>query len=99
METNDSKKEFAMAQSVHSEEPYRPAAKESFLRDYIRAVLDGEIPAGRELRLGLARLRRDFEGDRFRFDPTEGQRRIRFIESNLRHTERPFAGQIGRAHV
>lgn len=98
-ETKGSKGEFATAQSVRAEKPDRPVTSDSFLRDYITAVLEGEIPAGRELRLGLARLGRDFEGDRFHFDPTEGQRRIRFIESNLRHTERPFAGQPFRLEL
>lgn len=65
----------------------------SFLVEYYEKCKAGEIVIGRELMKQLEMLMADIDDPQYRFDPTEAQRRIRFIENECRHSISPFAGK------
>ncbi len=65
----------------------------SWLLEYIERVRAGEILVGRELRRQLDILAGHFDDPDIRIDLASAHKRIRFIESQCRHSEAPFAGQ------
>lgn len=64
-----------------------------YLEEYAQKIRDGEIIAGRELKKELARLLVDLEDDRYIYDTTAADHRIRFMEGCVRLTKSPFYGQ------
>jgi len=69
-----------------------PTAVHSWLLEYIERTRSGEILIGRELRQQLDRLEAHFTDPAIRVDFTEAHKCIRFIETQCRHYEAPFAG-------
>ena len=65
----------------------------SFLLDYIDKCKHKEIIIGKELMSMLDILLDNFEGPQLRFDTTESDIRIKFIEKECKHYEAPFAGK------
>lgn len=65
----------------------------SWLLEYILRAKSGEIVVGRELMQEFDLLLPCFEDPEIRVDFTEAHKRIKFIETNLRHFEAPFAGK------
>ena len=66
---------------------------ESSLLAYINACKTGETVIGRELMTQLDRLQDHFSDPEIRIDFTEAVMRIRFIETQCRHSEAPYAGK------
>jgi phage terminase large subunit-like protein len=65
----------------------------SYLVDYCQKCKSGEILIGRELKAQLNMLMEDMNNPLYRFDPTEAHKRIKFIETECRHSISPFAGK------
>lgn len=65
----------------------------SYLVDYYEKCKAGEIIVGRELMAQLQMLMDDLQDPAYRFDPTEANKRIRFIENECKHSISPFAGK------
>lgn len=65
----------------------------SFLLEYIEKCSSGEILIGREMMLELDILLALFDDPDVRFEREDADKRIRFIESNCKHYEAPFAGK------
>lgn len=70
-----------------------------YLEEYAQKIRDGEIIAGRELKKELARLLADLEDDRYIYDTTAADHRIRFMEGCVRLTKSPFYGQPMRLQL
>lgn len=67
--------------------------RHSYLVEYYKRCRRGEIVIGRELMTMLEVLAQYIVMGTYRFDPSEAHKRIRFIETKLKHFESPFAGQ------
>ncbi len=65
----------------------------SYLIEYAKKCLNGEIIAGEELKLQLSLLIEDINDPQFKFDTEEAHKRIKFIESECKHSISPFAGK------
>lgn len=65
----------------------------SNLLEYISKCKSGEIVIGQELMMMLDVLLTHFDDPEIKIDFTEAQKRIKFIESECRHFEAPFAGK------
>ena len=65
----------------------------SYLLNYIKKCKKGEILIGNELMQMLDILLENFENPDYRYDTTESDIRIKFIESECKHYEAPFAGK------
>jgi len=65
----------------------------SFLLDYYEKCKSGEIIVGRELMAQLEILSKDVNDPLFKFETEEAHKRIKFIESECRHSISPFAGE------
>lgn len=65
----------------------------SSLLEYIEKCQSGEIVVGRELMQQLSLLLEHFDDPAIRFDLTEAHKRIKFIETQCRHSEAPHAGK------
>lgn len=63
--------------------------------EYYKRCRAGEIIIGRELKTTLESLIQDVfcRSDVYRFDLTEAHKRIKFIETEIKHFESPFAGK------
>lgn len=63
--------------------------------EYYKRCRAGEIIIGRELKTTLESLIQDIfcRSDVYRFDLTEAHKRIKFIETEIKHFESPFAGK------
>ena len=66
---------------------------ESFLLEYIEKCKSGEIIIGKELMMMLDILISHFDNPDLRFDTSESDIRIKFIEKECKHYEAPFAGK------
>lgn len=65
----------------------------SYLIEYHKKCKSGEILVGRELMTQLDMLIEDMNNPLYRFDTTEAHKRIKFNESECRHSISPFAGK------
>ena len=65
----------------------------SWLLEYYAKCASGEILVGRELMAQLNMLVANMADPQYRFDLTEPHKRIKFIESECRHSISPFAGE------
>jgi len=65
----------------------------SYLLEYYDKCKSGEIVIGKELQLMLDILIVDMDDPIFRYDVTEAHKRIKFIESECKHSISPFAGE------
>ena len=65
----------------------------SALLDYIEKCKAGEILIGQELTLMLDILLGHFNNPDIRFELTDAHKRIKFIETQCKHYEAPFAGK------
>jgi phage terminase large subunit-like protein len=64
----------------------------SFLAEYHEKVMSGEIPANCWIKMQLQNLIDDMNDPRFRFDLAEPRKRILFIETKVKHSKSPYAG-------
>ena len=71
----------------------RPKYPGSFLLEYIEKCKAGEIIIGRELMAQLDILVEDLLSGIYQFNLDEPHKRIKFIESECKHSISPFAGQ------
>ncbi len=67
-------------------------ATNSYLVEYYEKCKSGEIIVGKELMATLEMLMRDMESPLYQFDTAKAHKRIKFIESECRHSIAPFAG-------
>lgn len=65
----------------------------SYLLEYIEKTKSGEILIGRELMTMLDILQGHFDNPNIRFETEDAHKRIKFIESQCKHYEAPFAGK------
>ncbi|HWQ89514.1 MAG TPA: terminase TerL endonuclease subunit [Desulfitobacteriaceae bacterium] len=65
----------------------------SYLLEYISKCKSGEITIGQELRLLLDRLLTHFNNPDISIEFEEAHKRVRFIETQCKHYEAPFAGK------
>lgn len=65
----------------------------SYLLDYIRKCKSGEIIIGNELMQMLDILLENFQNPNYRYNTSESDIRIKFIEKECKHYEAPFAGK------
>lgn len=65
----------------------------SYLVEYYQKCKSGEIIIGKELMTQLDMLISDIDNPLYRFDTTEAHKRIKFIETECRHSISPFAGK------
>ena len=65
----------------------------SYLVEYYEKCKSNEILIGRELMTQLEMLMEDMASPLYRFDTTEAHKRIKFIESECRHSISPYAGK------
>ncbi len=65
----------------------------SYLVEYYEKCKTGEILIGRELMTQLEMLMDDMNNPLYRFDTAEAHKRIKFIETECRHSISPFAGK------
>jgi phage terminase large subunit-like protein len=72
--------------------PGRPK-HESYLLQYRKAILSGEIIAGQELIQTLNNLVADIDNPEYTYDTRDSDFRIDFIERFCRHTKSPFHGK------
>lgn len=72
---------------------YTYNGEKSWLIEYIAKCKTGEVIIGRELMAMLDILLEDLENPEYRFDTTEAHKRIKFIETECRHSISPFAGK------
>lgn len=66
---------------------------DSFLLEYIQKCKVKEITVGNELMMMLDILLNHFEDETIKYDATESNIRIKFIEKECKHYEAPFAGK------
>ena len=62
----------------------------SWLLRYLAEIESGDIIAGQELRAELYNLQDDLLNERYAYDTTEADRRMRFMEGCVRLTKSPF---------
>lgn len=72
---------------------HRVQYPQSFLLEYIEKCKSGEILVGRELMQQLNMLLKHFSDPGIQVDFAAAHKRIRFIETQCRHAEAPFAGK------
>ena len=65
----------------------------SSLRQYIADCEAGQYIVGRDLSMMLTRLKTDFDDPRYRYDSSDAEKRIAFIENECKHFEAPWAGK------
>ncbi len=65
----------------------------SYIAEYRDKILSGEIIAGRYIHLELDRLSHDLADPDVKMDYDASNKRIQFIEHELRHGQAPFAGK------
>lgn len=65
----------------------------SSLRQYIADCEAGQYIVGRDLSMMLTRLKADFDDPRYRYDSSDAEKRIAFIENECKHFEAPWAGK------
>lgn len=65
----------------------------SWLIEYINKCKNGEITIGHEMILQLDMLLEHFDDPEITIDFTDAHKRIKFIESECKHSEAPFAGK------
>ena len=65
----------------------------SDLLEYIHKCKSGEIIVGHELLQGLKRFEEDFRNPDIKIEFEDAHKRIKFIETNCKHYEAPFAGK------
>ena len=65
----------------------------TFFAEYLDEIRTGKIIAGRELTAELERLEADMQDPRYRYETADADKRIRFIESECKHYEAPWAGK------
>lgn len=65
----------------------------SWLFEYINKCKNGEITIGHEMMLQLDMLLEHFDDPEITIDFTDAHKRIKFIESECKHSEAPFAGK------
>ncbi|MEY9980079.1 terminase large subunit [Lysinibacillus sp. RC79] len=70
-----------------------PYLQQSFLLQYISKCKAGEITIGQELMMQLDMLLAHFENDAIKIDFKDAHQRIKFIETQCKHFEAPFAGK------
>lgn len=65
----------------------------TFFAEYLDEIRSGKIIAGRELTAELERLEADQKNPAYRYETADADKRIRFIESECKHYEAPWAGK------
>lgn len=65
----------------------------SYLIDYHKAIKNGEILVGAEMRCELENLIEDMQDSRYIYDTTDADERIDFMENCIRLTKSPFYGR------
>ncbi|MBP2657294.1 MAG: Terminase [Firmicutes bacterium] len=65
----------------------------SYLLEYYKKTQAGEIIIGQELALCLENLVTDLTDEQYQYDLADPQKRIRFIETQCKHSISPFAGK------
>lgn len=70
-----------------------PYLQQSYLLQYISKCKAGEIIIGQELMTQLDMLLEHFENDTIKIDFKDAHQRIKFIETQCKHFEAPFAGK------
>lgn len=78
---------------MHKELNARHQESRSYLREYRDKIRSGEIQAGRELTQQLENLIADLDNPEYKYDTTDAEFRITFIERFCKHTKSPFYGK------
>lgn len=65
----------------------------SYLIEYRNAIRNGEIIAGQEMIMELDNLIEDMDSEEYKYDTTDADLRIRFIENCVKLTKAPYYGQ------
>lgn len=65
----------------------------SWFAEYLSQIRSGQIIVGRELMTELERLEKDLDDPRYRYDTSDAEKRIKFIERECKHYEAPWAGK------
>lgn len=65
----------------------------SYFQEYLSEIRDRKIIVGRELMTELEKLEHDLDDPRYRYDTVDAEKRIRFIETECKHYEAPWAGK------
>lgn len=65
----------------------------SYLIEYRNAIRNGEILAGQEMIMELDNLIEDMNSEEYKYDTTDADLRIRFIENCVKLTKAPYYGQ------
>ena len=65
----------------------------SYLIEYRNAIRNGEILAGQEMIMELDNLIEDMDSEEYKYDTTDADLRIRFIENCVKLTKAPYYGQ------
>ena len=65
----------------------------SYFAQYLSEIRNGKIIIGRELMTELEKLESDMNNPNYRYDTADAEKRIRFIESECKHYEAPWAGK------
>lgn len=65
----------------------------SYFAEYLSEIRAGKIIVGLELMTELEKLEADLADPRYRYDTTESDKRIKFIEKECKHYEAPWAGK------
>ncbi len=61
-----------------------------YLEEYYRQVMSGEIIAGLELKMELQKLIAEMQEDRFQYDTSEADIKIKFMESLCLQSKKPY---------
>lgn len=64
-----------------------------WMTEYFEKCLSGEIIVGNEIKQEIFRTLEKFDIDGIKYDTTEAEKRIKFIENECKHYEAPFAGK------
>lgn len=65
----------------------------SWFAEYLSEIRAGKIIVGRELMTELERLEQDLDDPKYRYDTTDAEKRINFIQRECKHYEAPWAGK------
>lgn len=65
----------------------------SYFTEYLSEIRNGKYIVGRELMIELEKLEADLNDPRYRYDTSEAEKRIKFIERECKHYEAPWAGK------
>lgn len=65
----------------------------SYLIEYRNAIRNGDILAGQEMIMELDNLIEDMDSEEYKYDTTDADLRIRFIENCVKLTKAPYYGQ------